>query len=110
MKRLILRHGTRDEFSGSNEKFTNANTVLVTDPPALLTYTTNRDEWKETPLRPHLSTDVSNFREFEVRRNGDRVIVRLDGKAWISLTDIWINAIFPLTIGTRAVGVGHLTI
>jgi hypothetical protein len=111
MKTLILRRMTRTQFDvAGDDRFTNATTLLVTDPPALRYFTTDRDDWRETPLVRDHTVDVSHFMEFEVRRIADDLVVRIGDDAWKAEGAAPIHVVFPLTLGGRPVSIGRSTI
>lgn len=109
--KLLLRHGTRTGFDAAGGgAFTNADTVLVTDPPALRTFAGDSSRWTEIPLAPDAAVDVSQWLEHEVHRIDGDLVVRLGNRAWRGEGGEAIAAVFPVLMGTRPVSTGRLTI
>ena len=109
--KLLLRRMTRTAFNAAgNRRFTNADTILVTDPPALRAFDTAADDWTEMVLDRDPSIDVSGFLEFEAHRVKEDVVVRIGDEGWRAGDAAAIRLVFPITLGPRPVSIGRGTI
>ena len=90
---LLLMRGTQDEFENAVERFGSCNTVLVTDRMTLVQKRSDGTH-VEGVLQHEDQVDVSQLQDWKIKRDGDRLVVRVDGRPYSTMLPDPVTARF----------------